>query len=83
MQIARIRHAAPIPKQTTPKAIFSTKPSVIPSPRVSLRSARGQGQWTVGELICSHEPDPFGLSIPLLGIKSHIKRTPGPSSIRL
>ena len=27
MQIARIRHAAPVPKQTTPKAIFSTKPA--------------------------------------------------------
>jgi hypothetical protein len=41
MQIARIRHAAPIPKQTTPKAIFSTKPGVIVSPRVSLRSPLG------------------------------------------
>jgi hypothetical protein len=40
-QIARIRHAAPIPKQTTPKAIFSTKPGVILGPRVSLRSPLG------------------------------------------
>ena len=42
MQIPRIRHAAPIAKQATPKAIFSTKPSVILSPRVSLRSPLGR-----------------------------------------
>src|SRR4029077_20464816 len=40
-QIARIRHAAPIPKQTTPKAIFSTQPGSILGPRVSLRSPLG------------------------------------------
>lgn len=36
MQIATIRHAAPMPKQTTPKAIFSTKPIVIPWPPASV-----------------------------------------------
>jgi hypothetical protein len=75
-QIARIRHAAPIPKQTTrpltppsgdrrltPKAIFSTKPGVILGPR-------------------GREPDPCGLSIPLLGQSGH-QAGPGPSSVRL
>jgi hypothetical protein len=47
MQMAPIKHAAPIPKQTTPRAIFSTKPIVILSLRVSLRSplSRVNGPW--------------------------------------
>lgn len=43
MQTVTIRHAAPMPKQTTPRAIFSTKPIVILSPRVHSAVTTGQG----------------------------------------
>jgi hypothetical protein len=33
IQMAPIKHAAPIPKQTTPRAVFSAEPIVILSPR--------------------------------------------------
>ena len=47
MQLAPIKHAAPIAKQTTPRPIFSAEPIVILSSRVRMRSPLGRvnGQW--------------------------------------
>ena len=82
MQIAPIRHAAPIPKQTTPKAIFSTKPGVILGPRVSLRSplggvnGRSVSQFAVVSQTLAVFPFRFWG-------KADINAGPGPSSVRL
>ena len=82
MQIPRIRHAAPIAKQATPKAIFSTKPSVILSPRVSLRLPLGR--------VNGPSVSQFAVMSQTLAVfpfrfwgKGDIKRAPGPSSVRL
>ena len=82
MQIATIRHAAPMPKQTTPKAIFSTKPIVILGPRVSLRSPLGRvnGPWVSQFAVTSQTLSVFPF---LFWGKADIKRAPGTSSIRL
>ena len=52
-QMAPIKNAAPIPKQTTPRPILSAKPNVILTPRQDAATP-GQGQRTVDEPICGH-----------------------------